>query len=66
MEDVMQEIRRECRDDNLWYKLYADDLVLVTPTHHLESLLESLYSVSKRFNLTINAKKSAIFAIKGH
>jgi hypothetical protein len=35
MEDVMQEIKRESSDDNLWYKLYADDLVLVIPKHNL-------------------------------
>jgi hypothetical protein len=62
----MQKIKRECSYDNLWNMLYADDLVLVKPTHHLESLLESLYSVSTLFNLTINTKKSAIFIFKGH
>jgi hypothetical protein len=66
MEDITQEIKRECSDDNLWYKLYADDLVLVIPKNNLKNLIESLYSVSILFNLTINAKKSAIFAMKGH
>ncbi len=64
MEDVMTAIRADCTDKELWYKLYADDLVLVTPAEHLESLLTALHDVSQRFNLTINAKKSAIFAIK--
>jgi hypothetical protein len=73
IEGVMQEIKRKCSDGNLRYKLNADDLVFMSPTHHLESLLESLYSVSKCLNLAINAKKpaifakkSAIFAITGH
>lgn len=66
MEDVMREIRVGCNDKQLWYKLYADDLVLVTTYRHLESLLTSLYTVSARYNRKVNAKKSAIFTVKKH
>lgn len=66
MEDVMEDIRKGCGDENLWYKLYADDLVLMTSHRHLESLLTTLYEVSARYNLKVNAKKSAIFAVKNH
>jgi hypothetical protein len=66
MEDVMREICSSCTDDNLWYKLYADDVVLVTSHDHLNSLLKALMDVSARYNLKINAKKSAVFTVKGH
>jgi hypothetical protein len=66
MEDVMRQICLSCTDRNLWYKLYADDLVLVTSYKHLNSLLTSLTEVSTRFNLKMNAKKSAVFSVKGH
>ena len=49
MEDVMREICLSCTDKNLWYKLYADDLVLVTPQEHLNSLLTALTDVSTRY-----------------
>ena len=62
----MREICLSCTDDNLWYKLYADDLVLVTSYHHLNSLLTALTQVSTRYNLKINAKKSAVFCVKNH
>ena len=62
----MREIREGCSDKNLWYKLYADDLVLMTTHNHLESLLSTLHEVSGRFNLRVNPKKSAIFCVKNH
>ena len=59
-----------CTGKGLWHKLHADDLVLVTTHHHhhhhLESLLAALAEVSARYNLKINPKKSAIFAVKNH
>ena len=61
MEDAMRDIREGCSDKNLWYKLYADDLVLMTTHNHLESLLSTLHEVSGRFNLRVNPKKSAVF-----
>jgi hypothetical protein len=42
MEGVMRQICLSCTDRNLWYKLYADDLVLVTSFKNLNSLLTSL------------------------
>ncbi len=66
MEKVMRQICLSCTDRNLWYKLYADDLVLITSYQDLNSLLASLTELSTRFNLKMNAKSSAAFAVKGH
>jgi hypothetical protein len=41
MEDVMRQICLGFTDRNVWYKLYADDLVLITSCQHLNSLLTS-------------------------
>ena len=49
MEDVIRKICLSCTDNNLWYKLYADDLVLVTSYRHLNSLLTALTQVSTRY-----------------
>ncbi len=67
----MREVCRElitCADDReiLWYRLYADDLVLIIPVQYLERLLKTLVEVSEHYNLKLNPKKSAIMAIKGH
>jgi hypothetical protein len=54
MEDFMRQICLNCTDRNMWYKLYADDFVLITSYQYLNSLLISLYlkyqkiSISKR------------------
>ena len=66
MEDVIAEICNNCTDKKLWYKLYADDLVLITSYQHLDSLLTTLFEVSTKYNLKVNAKKSALFLIKNH
>jgi hypothetical protein len=62
----MRDMRDSCTDQNLWYKLYADDMVLMTTHQHLDSVLTALHDVSARYNLRINPKKSAIFAVKAH
>ena len=46
IEDVMQEIKQQCTaGDELWYKLYADDLVLVAK-HNTWRTCSLCYSVS--------------------
>ena len=40
--------------------------MLITKREHLNSLLTALYEVSANYNLKINPKKSAVFAVKGH
>ena len=62
----MSEICKRCADKQLWYKLYADDLVLITAHEHLKDVLTILREVSIEYNLKINPKKSGIFAAKGH
>ena len=66
MEDMIQELNRRCTDLNLWYELYADDLVVCVNHKHLEQLLARLQETSTEYDLRINPKKCAIFAIKNH
>jgi hypothetical protein len=63
---MLEEIKPECPDDNLWYKLYADDLVLVASAQQLENLLETIRNVFSRYKLTINANKYVDVVIKRH
>ncbi len=62
----MEEIKRDCSDNNLWCKVYADDLVLITAAQRLDNVLETLFNVSQCYNLQVNPKKSAILSPKGH
>lgn len=48
---------------DIWFKLYADDLVLVIPRESITKVLLSLKMASSQFNLRINAKKSGIFLL---
>lgn len=56
----MQDLKQELNNDQLWYKLYADDLVIVTPEKDIGIILEKLVNVSDRYNLRINRTKSGI------
>ena len=58
MELFMTQIRAHFPD--IWYLLYADDLVLVTSSKQIKPLIDCLYEQSSIYNLVINAKKSAI------
>lgn len=58
MELFMTQIRAHFPD--IWYLLYADDLVLVTSSKQIKPLIDCLYEQSSTYNLVINAKKSAI------
>ena len=67
IEDAMQRVKEwGCSDKQLWYKLYADDLVLITDHRHIQELIDVLFSVSEDYNLKVNEKKSAILCVQGH
>jgi hypothetical protein len=51
---------------SLWYKLYADDLVLIVNYRQLHNVLNKLRQTVAEFGLILNVSKSAIFFIKGH
>lgn len=46
--------------EELWYKLYADDLVIVAPRKQVPKIVFYLKKISREFNLKINEKKSGI------
>ena len=60
MERVMRELKERMDLPNLWYKLYADDLVIVVPQRIIYNVLIVLGEVSEEYNLTINRKKSGL------
>jgi hypothetical protein len=49
-----------------WYKIYANDLVLIVHHSELEMALKQLRVTSIEFGLALNESKSAIFAVKRH
>ena len=57
----MARIREDLIDRNMWYKLYADDLVIIIKHRDIHDLLRSLRHWSADFSLKINEKKSGIF-----
>ena len=65
MEEVMKTLKQRCTYD-IWYKLYADDLVLIVQHHNVSDVISNLGEVSKEFELMINSKKSGIFHVKDH
>ena len=56
----MRELKERMDLPNLWYKLYADDLVIVVPQRIIYNVLIVLGEVSEEYNLTINRKKSGL------
>jgi hypothetical protein len=66
MEAVMTEVLSRCSGFQIWYKLYADDVIITVSHQHLEHFLEILHDVSDDFDLIINPKKCGIFAVKKH
>ena len=61
IEEVMARIREDLIDRNMWYKLYADDLVIIIKHRDIHDLLRSLRHWSADFSLKINEKKFGIF-----
>ena len=67
MEEVMAKLQESLgKEIELWYKLYADDLVMIVRHNHVERLLDDLFRISGDFGLKVNEKKSGIFQNKGH
>jgi hypothetical protein len=66
MDDVMTQLRDRINHIQFWYKLYADDLVVIVKEMHLEELIKTLKEVSTENSLIVNAKKSAIIVVKSH
>jgi hypothetical protein len=62
METVMRELKNVCAE--FWYKLYADDLVIICKQIHLRKIITNLRIITKKFSLILNEKKSAIFLLK--
>ena len=60
----MERVKKEY--DDFWYKLYADDMVLILKNQHIKKFLKILINQFKEFNLLFNAKKSAIMNIRNH
>ena len=61
MEEVMAKLQESLgKEIELWYKLYADDLVMIVKHTHVERLLEHLFRISDEFGLKVNEKKSGI------
>ncbi len=66
MEHVIAEVLKRCAGFDIWYKLYADDLVVTVSHQHLEEFLVILHEVSHDYDLIVNPKKCGIFAVKNH
>jgi hypothetical protein len=70
MENVIEEVKSRTNlskfsnSTTLWYKLFADDLVLICRYLNLPELLKNLMEVSAAYKLKISTKKSAIMIIK--
>ena len=60
IEDMIGRVSQEL-GDQIWYKLYADDLVLITKHRHIYKLIKFLRTWSAEYSLKINEKKSGIF-----
>jgi len=65
MEDVIERVAGRCAFP-FWHKLYADDLVITVNHQHLVAFLTTLHEVSCEYDLRVNPKKCAVFAIKNH
>jgi len=48
MEEVMKQVKLRCKFE-IWYKLYADDLVLMVKHNEVKDLISILSEVSKDF-----------------
>ena len=49
---------------HLWYKSYADDLVVKIHQDHLYYFIKIFFQTAKDYNFEINSEKSNIMAIK--
>ena len=58
LEDLSKKMNNEIN-----YKAYADDLVIICSIDSLPNMLKYLIEVTEKYNLKINKKKSNIMAI---
>ncbi len=61
----MTEVLRRCAGFQVWYKLYADDVIITVSYQHLEHFWVILHDVSDDFDIIINPKYY-IFAANKH
>lgn len=61
----MTRLKKECGFD-IWYLLYADDLVFIAHHSEINKLIKALKKVMLNFNLILNPKKSGIMRIRKH
>jgi hypothetical protein len=66
MEYVIAEVLKRCPGFQIWYKLYADDLVATISHQHHEEFLAILHEVFHDYDLIVSRKKCGIFAVKKH
>lgn len=64
MELFMSKMKNQYPD--LWYLLYADDLVMIIQHTDITGVIDLLYETSRTFNLIISPTKSAILQIRDH
>ena len=62
----MEQLRNRLSHIDFWYKLYADDLVIMVNHKSIEEVITVLKQVSTENSLIINPKKSAIMFVKNH
>ena len=60
----MNDLTKEVGILNPTYRLYADDLVIMTHLKYAPKIIKELKKVSTKYKLTINNKKSGIFIAK--
>lgn len=46
MEEVMKVLKQRCHQIDIWYKLYADDLVMIVSHEHIKEVISTLMVVS--------------------
>ncbi|EAR96184.2 reverse transcriptase (macronuclear) [Tetrahymena thermophila SB210] len=65
MEDVMKTLISQVQSP-IWYKVYADDLVIITQIQHLKRVIQQLRQICLEYKLIINNNKSAVLPLKNY
>ena len=66
LEHVLDELVKKLNYGYIWYRAYADDLVIIVKHILLRPTIRNLILVSEKYNLHLNAKKSNWLKIKNH
>jgi len=66
LEHVLDELVKKLNFKYMWYRAYADDLVIIVKHILLRPTIRNLISISEKYNLHLNAKKSNWIKIKKH